>query len=293
MLQGPVLIATNFTDAAAEALHQGHELAGLLGVPFTIGHVVPDAYRVRVLFPQEAGPDLTMQHALVQRATDALRLQARAVLNVDLSPSQMAVETGSPHAGIIAMAKHLNAGVIVIGPGATAQRVTRAAVQPVWIARPSPTGGAVLGATDFSDPALPALHLAAAEAARRHLRLRILHCLDLDASSYLATAGAPGVLAAAPLPDAEIRRLEQQARRQILAAFPDGAEIVVQPGAPHSAIVREAADTATSLVVVGAHGRSAVARLALGSVAESVVREAPCSVLVVPLSSAQSGSGSA
>ena len=40
---------------------------------------------------------------------------------------------------------------------------------------------------------------------------------------------------------------------------------------------------ATSLIVVGTRGRTGLARLALGSVAEAVINRAPCSVLVVPL----------
>jgi nucleotide-binding universal stress UspA family protein len=51
-------------------------------------------------------------------------------------------------------------------------------------------------------------------------------------------------------------------------------------GHPVEEILRAAAEHPTDLVVVGSHGRSGVARLLLGSVAERVAREAPCSVLV-------------
>ncbi|HYP97531.1 MAG TPA: universal stress protein [Polyangiaceae bacterium] len=51
--------------------------------------------------------------------------------------------------------------------------------------------------------------------------------------------------------------------------------------APATEVAQLAADLEADLVVVGTHGRRGIARLLLGSVAESVVRLAPCPVLVV------------
>jgi nucleotide-binding universal stress UspA family protein len=52
-------------------------------------------------------------------------------------------------------------------------------------------------------------------------------------------------------------------------------------GSPADEIVELAQEIEANLVIVGTHGRSGVRRLVLGSVAESVVRRAPCPVLVV------------
>jgi nucleotide-binding universal stress UspA family protein len=52
-------------------------------------------------------------------------------------------------------------------------------------------------------------------------------------------------------------------------------------GPPAAAIVKAAADRAVDLIVLGTHGRQGVAHLMLGSVAEHVVRTAPCPVLTV------------
>ncbi len=54
-------------------------------------------------------------------------------------------------------------------------------------------------------------------------------------------------------------------------------------GDPASEIVRYAADAAVDVIVLGTHGRTGVERLLMGSVAEKVMRDAPCSVLVVKL----------
>lgn len=71
----------------------------------------------------------------------------------------------------------------------------------------------------------------------------------------------------------------------------DAAEIVTEAGAtvtsateigaPARVIVEYAADHDIDLIVMGSHGRSGMSRILLGSVAETVVRRAPCPVTVV------------
>jgi nucleotide-binding universal stress UspA family protein len=54
-------------------------------------------------------------------------------------------------------------------------------------------------------------------------------------------------------------------------------------GDPATEIVRYTQDAGIDLVVMGTHGRTGIERLVLGSVAERVLRDAPCSVLVVKM----------
>jgi nucleotide-binding universal stress UspA family protein len=54
-------------------------------------------------------------------------------------------------------------------------------------------------------------------------------------------------------------------------------------GDPAGEIVRYAADAGVDVIVMGTHGRTGVDRPLMGSVAEKVMRDAPCSVLVVKL----------
>ena len=58
-------------------------------------------------------------------------------------------------------------------------------------------------------------------------------------------------------------------------------------GDPATSIVRYATDAAIDLIVMGTHGRTGVERLLMGSVAEKVMRDAACSVLVVKLPKGQ------
>lgn len=52
-------------------------------------------------------------------------------------------------------------------------------------------------------------------------------------------------------------------------------------GAPHEEIVKVAQEERVDLIVMGTHGRGGVERFLLGSVADRVIRTAPCSVLTV------------
>jgi nucleotide-binding universal stress UspA family protein len=58
---------------------------------------------------------------------------------------------------------------------------------------------------------------------------------------------------------------------------------VLLEGDPATEIVKYARDAGIDLIVMGTHGRTGLERLLMGSVAEKVMREAPCSVLVVKL----------
>jgi nucleotide-binding universal stress UspA family protein len=59
------------------------------------------------------------------------------------------------------------------------------------------------------------------------------------------------------------------------------AEKQVCRGDPKTVILDEAKDWGADLIVVGSHGRTGIKRWLLGSVAQSIVNQAPCSVYVV------------
>jgi nucleotide-binding universal stress UspA family protein len=74
-------------------------------------------------------------------------------------------------------------------------------------------------------------------------------------------------------------------RFERLASPPQGqqmrTEFAVRIGTPPDAIMRYVGDREIDLIVMGTHGRSGVAHALMGSVAEEVVRQSPCPVLVV------------
>jgi nucleotide-binding universal stress UspA family protein len=280
------MAATSLSEGADAALRQGHAIASELGVAFIACHVLPEAFSVRVPFPHETGIDSAVHVDIERRARAILRDRLGVVIGAAANLVRIEIESGTAHAGILTAAERVGAGLVVVGAGATAQRVARSAGVPVLIARPSPAGGAILGATDFSDPSLPAVTMAISEAKRRQGPLRLLHCLDIDENPFPSAGGLSGLAAVQPLPLPVIARFESTAREWLAdamaAAGVEGDTVVARRPAA-AGIIEEAQTVATALVVVGTRGRTGLARLALGSVAEEVVSRAPCSVLVVRL----------
>jgi universal stress protein A len=157
----------------------------------------------------------------------------------------------------------------------------------VLIARRSPQGP-VVGATDFSDPSLPALHTAAAEARRRGSALHLLHALDIGLFTlgHTTTAAMPYLAGSSPIAlDGldNLRVLAKQRLEQTLREVDLPGDTAVIAGFAKDVIVQYAESVQAELIVVGTHGRSGLARLTLGSTAASVIESAPCAVLVVRL----------
>lgn len=280
----PVVIAIDLTPSSDETLRQGFEWAGILGAPPVVCHVLPELSQVRVLFPHQAGVDPGLLDGLTSRARDAVTARVAAAIGQPIDPGRIAIEVGSAHAAVRALAERLGAGLIVVGGGGTAARLAHDARWAVLVARAAAADGGILGATDFSDPALPAIETAVREARRRPARLRLLHAIDIDPGVAASVALGPPVFV--PVPEEAFAAVVDAARVDLEAAlerFGGPGDVVVTRGSAAQAILDAAQAEPTSLVVVGTHGRSGLRRWLLGSVADTVVRHAPCSVLAVPL----------
>jgi len=73
--------------------------------------------------------------------------------------------------------------------------------------------------------------------------------------------------------------------RETIARFPESRQTKVIPdvrrGQPHEEILQEAAERNIDLIVIASHGKTALQKYFIGSVAEKVMKEAPCPVLLV------------
>lgn len=140
----------------------------------------------------------------------------------------------------------------------------------------------IVAAIDFSETSQEALRTACALAVALGSRLHVFHATP-DPLNEAWTVEAVGVDFRGI---AEAWRTEA-ARRMADLALPVGlpAERVtraVEVGVAHTAICDYAARHGADLIVLGTHGYGAVKHLLLGSVAERVVRHAPCPVVTVP-----------
>lgn len=140
----------------------------------------------------------------------------------------------------------------------------------------------ILVPTDFSPPSDAALDYARIMATKFGATLEILHVIDDPTveSEFVPDGFAPSTMdIRTALAEHARKRLETLMTFVDRARYHAHAETVV--GSPAQTIVDYAMATGTGLIVMGTHGRTGLAHLLMGSVAEQVVRTAPCPVLTV------------
>ncbi|MCU1384681.1 MAG: putative universal stress protein [Acidobacteria bacterium] len=140
----------------------------------------------------------------------------------------------------------------------------------------------ILVATDFSEPSQAALSYGRELARAFGAHLQVVNVVDHLATTIVGPEGY-----VANLMDMQ-HQMEGAARQELdaLISDEDRRELAAKPillmsGAPALAIVRYAKEAAIDLIVMGTHGRGALGHFLMGSVAEKVVRSAPCPVLTV------------
>ena len=147
----------------------------------------------------------------------------------------------------------------------------------------------VLYATDLSNAARPAWEHAQQLGRLFGAEVLLLHVVPV--ASVPLTAYIPWNLVQ------EVRAAGERKAREQLDALLDGssdprvkARVRIEQGTPTSRIVDVAREEDADLIVMGTHGHSGLGRVLLGSVADRVVRLAPCPVVTVPAGTAASPS---
>jgi nucleotide-binding universal stress UspA family protein len=140
----------------------------------------------------------------------------------------------------------------------------------------------ILCPTDLSEASLRSLTYAAAFARWYEARLTVLHVVP----TFEPITVGPGAL------NGPLQMVMPMSRREILdemRLITDSAgmesihaNLSAHQGDPARNIIDQALAIAADLVVMGTHGRGGFERLLIGSVAEKVLRKAPCPVLLVP-----------
>jgi nucleotide-binding universal stress UspA family protein len=287
-----ILVGSDLGAASDEAIRQAITIARAERAELAVCHVLPEP-QLRSLFPEEHERDVQVLATIAPRTIAAVRAQVEQLQAAQPVAFEVLVEQGSAYAELVDRAERWQADLIVIGNhgrselkhfflGSVAEKVARHAPCAALIARKSPEG-AVLVATDLSDPAQLALSAGAREATRRQRPLVVMHVSD---SLSRRTAPAMALLGANPIVDSpEVTRERDHLVRQIIESalkrLEVEAEIRLVSGNPSEEILRLVNSLPAELLVLGTRGRGNVARIMLGGVATHMVESAPCSVLAV------------
>lgn len=295
---GRILAATDFSECADQAVAYAGFLAAACPAPLDILHVVevpPDMH------PDDAVADRFFK----QRRKEAERLLEELVRHLasggvsakwhqrfGIPSQQVHAATSELHADLVVVGTHGQTGLPHILLGSTAERVVRGAPCPVLTIRalregpqaiPSGTAAVscglrrILCPIDFSRCSVNALEYAAQLVQGFGASFTILHVLEPVFFDLELGLGA--------VPDYEKTRASLESRlaeaRDALTKQGLTVQTAISGGILADSIVAAAQTDRCDMIVMGTHGRGGMPHVMTGSVAQAVLRRAPCPVLTV------------
>lgn len=285
--RGPVVVATDGTEAAAGALRLARRLELRDGAPVAVVTVVEPIPVFDAGFGASL-PEAEIHDSRRRAMEERARGQLREIRGSE-GAWPLHVVDGLPAPAVVRKARELEARMILLGLGRhgmmerflgteTAVRVVRLADRPVVAvpgdARRLPR--VALAAVDFSPFSIRAAR-AGLGLLKSPARLHLLH----------VTSGGTDSL---PFQDEDWREKYRRDVEERLAGLerdlevPEGWSVTrcVRSGQPSEEVVSYAREVEADLIVAGSHGHSFVGRLLLGSVSTRILRSAECAVLVAP-----------
>ena len=287
MVFSKILCPTDFSAGSQQALRVAVRMANEANAEIVVFHafyIPPPAFDGEYVFPVDVIQQMVDDS---QRGLDAAVRDATAA---GAKHARGTLVSGAPWAEIVAVLERETFDLCVIGThgrtgiarvllGSVAEKVVRHSPCSVLVVRPGSETrpfAHVLVPTDFSESAEDALGLAA-QVVRPDGSITLLHVLE-----------APAAYSGEPLGIDFLRELDKQSTAALEAAATRVRSKVAVPvrvrsriGHPGAQILADLDDDpSVDLVVMGSHGRTGITRVVIGSVAEKVVRHAPCPVAV-------------
>lgn len=280
-----VVVATDFSPGASLALARAGRLPVAAGGAITVLHVMADA--------ADAPGQVAVRRALEQAAAAVRAAQHDAGMTRRTVRTHIA--RGKPFVEVIRFARETKAELIVLGRhgaraftelllGSTAERVVRGDATAVLVVNSDASGPyrRPLVAVDGSPCSRRAFGLARRVIDPSVSTVEIIHAYEAPYETMLVMRGG--------LTQEQLRphrlHAKEAARAMIdefVAALGDAGHVVrigLRRGEPRSVILSIARQRRADLLALGTQGRSGLARMFLGSVAEGLIHAATCDVLV-------------
>jgi nucleotide-binding universal stress UspA family protein len=215
------------------------------------------------------------------------------------------VRVGNPDEEIVRVAAEYGADAIVIGRsasraglwgrlGTTAHRVLRRTTVPVLLAGEVPTHAPSrllvgLDDSDLTRPVLDWTGLLLERFSAEAIVMHVVHPLEFDHTATLQRGllkSAADALDGTPVEEEPLRNAQSWLGSRIGERFGSSPlrermTPVAVEGLPAGSLVAEASRRGVDLIILGSRGAGPVQRFLLGSVAEAVLRDSPCPVLVI------------
>ncbi len=279
-----ILIATDLSTRSDRALRRAVLLARETGAALSLLHAIDDDQPPHMLDAQ------------VTASGDLLDRTAETIRDTDGVAADFTVAAGAAFETIARTADEVGADMVVIGPhrrhfldsfiGTTAERIIRRSGVPVLLANAVPSAAyrRALVAVDFDDTSRAAI----SDLSRLDLLggtdITALHVFDAPAIGMMQRA-----MESADAIDHYVTGEKGQAETDMRLFLAQTGLSTVRPllkpnrGSPSGVILDSAREEGADLIVVGTNQRKGFERLLIGSVAQGVLVNADCDVLVVPV----------
>lgn len=275
-----MLIVTDFSSSSGNTIHTGARLARVFRSELFLAHVIPVVKEYPLVMQ-------SLKNAVWGRLQEIEKRLGQQGIRV----ADTLVAVGSPFAEITKLAELLNVNVIVINagdvrdggrfvPSLTAERLVRAARQPVWLVKPHTRTPLrrILCPVDFSNPSRRALTNAVQLARAHQAELQVLTVIESLANICASTATV--TLEA----QQQYARTQHEEFKRFLNEIDFRGVFwtrTIRHGQPHHHILSVARASAADLVVMGSLGQTHLPYNWISSVAEQVLRDLPCSVIAL------------
>jgi len=297
-----IIVPVDFSQMSVQAIQIAKQLARRFGASIHLTHVRQVNYGADFVAPvPPIAPFSFMPYAQngEQSALEELKKMAN---ESGISSASCNVLSGAPPfdeicrlaqtvpGDVIVMPTHGRTGLKHVFLGSTAERIVQHSSCPVLVTRgnraQSKDGSrfkikTILVPVDFSSRSREGLRYAIAFANEFGARLILLHATYLGyiySSEGIAIYDIPGLQKAA-------RKNAERKMRELIRSVDFGAvefQTAFTDGSPVIDICAFAEDHDVDLIITSTHGFTGLKHVLIGSIAEQVVRHAPCSVLVVP-----------
>jgi nucleotide-binding universal stress UspA family protein len=278
-----ILAATDFSTRSQRAVRRAGLLARQTGAELTLLHVVDEEQPAHLvdLERAEANKILSEQISSLAELRD-VRCQQLVIPGVTFKTILHAAASNS--ADLIVMGSHRKQVLLDIFIGTTIERVVRAGPFPVLMVNTDASRPyvSVVAAVDTSEASGHALRSAKTLGFFDNVRLTIAHAFEAPAKSKLFSVDVSKERIDAYVNEERLR-VTAELDSFVQAQMGKGAwSSRIEEGVPHRVISDLASQAHADLVVIGTHGRSGIAKVLLGSVAEEVLGALETDILAIP-----------
>lgn len=279
-----ILAATDFSTRSQRALRQAGLLARQAGAELTLLHIV-DEDQPSHLIQIELAESEAILNEQVGSVAELQGIDCRIVVTTGVAYDAIRRMAGSILADLIVMGAHRKRLLRDIFVGTTIERVVRTGPCPVLMVNNEAAHSytRVIAAVEIADGSARALQSARALGFFEHRDLTVVHAFESLTKAKLFTAGVPKERIDTHVAE-ERHRVDAELATFLRSqgVYGDSWSRWVEEGAAVRIISEAASKIDADLLVIGTRGRSGLARVLLGSVAEEILRSLNLDILAIP-----------